>query len=173
MQYQRRRLNGRGVARNYKQRENLCFPPTRLEFCGAGEPGEIDHAMMQFRYRTVLLIMVSVLFVTAGETCGPEFTGLVFTREHGPDAPLSAFTKGKIGIPLPSWWRAYLVVAYRYLEGKPLSADEARSFAEFWGTEEKFGFPSDPANKALENWVKARAQYEPASPKEELKAYKE
>jgi hypothetical protein len=116
---------------------------------------------------------VSILLVATGETCGPEFAGLVFTREHGPDAPVSAFTKGRIGIPLPSWWRSYLVVAYRYLEGKPLSADEAHSFAEFWGAEQKFGFPSDPANKAMEKWVKARAQYEHASPQDVLKAYKE
>jgi hypothetical protein len=129
--------------------------------------------MMRFRYRTILLVAVSILLAATGETCGPEFAGLVFTREHGPDAPMSAFTKGKIGIPLPSWWRSYLVVAYRYLEDKPLSAGEARSFAEFWGTEQKFGFPSDPANKALEKWVKARAQYEPASPQKVLKAYKE
>lgn len=128
---------------------------------------------MRFRHRTILLVAVSILFAVTGETCGPEFTGLVFTREHGPDSPISTFTKGKIGIPLPSWWRSYLIVAYRYLEGKPLSADEARSFAEFWGTEQKFGFPSDPANKALEKWVKARAHYDPANPQDELKAYKE
>jgi hypothetical protein len=129
--------------------------------------------MMRFRYRTIQLIAVFILLAATAESCGPEFAGLVFTREHGPDAPISAFTKGKIGIPLPRWWRPYLVVAYRYLEGKPLSGDEARSFAEFWGTEEKFGFPSDPANKALEKWVKARAQYEPANPQDVLKAYKE
>ena len=128
---------------------------------------------MRFRYRIILVVAVSIFLVATGESCGPEFAGLVFTREHGPDAPISAFTKGKIGIPLPSWWRSYLVVAYRYLEGKPLSSDEARSFAEFWGTEQKFGFPSDPANKALAKWVKARAQYQPANPQDELKAYKE
>ncbi len=129
--------------------------------------------MMQFRYRTILVVAVSIFLMATGESCGPEFAGLVFTREHGPDAPGSAFTKGRIGIPLPSWWRSYLVVAYRYLEGNPLSPDETRSFAEFWGTEQKFGFPSDPANKALAKWVKARAQYEPANPQKELKAYKE
>ena len=173
MPNQRRRLNGRGVACNYKRQENLCFPSTRLEPCGAGESGEIDHAMMRFRYRIIQLVAVSILLVATGETCGPEFAGVVFTREHGPDAPISAFTKGKIGIPLPRWWRPYLVVVYRYLEGKPLSAGEARSFAEFWGTEQKFGFPSDPANKALEKWVKARAQYLSANPQLVLKAYKE
>ncbi len=144
-----------------------------MEPGGAGESGEIDHAMMRFRYRTILLVAVSIFLVATGESCGPEFAGLVFTRSHGPDAPVSAFAKGRIGIPLPRWWRPYLVVAYRYLEGKPLSGAEARSFAEFWGTEQKFGFPSDPANKALERWVKARAQYEPANPQYILKAYKE
>jgi hypothetical protein len=96
--------------------------------------------MMRFRYRTILLVAVSIFLVATGESCGPEFAGLVFTRSHGPDAPVSAFTKGRIGIPLPRWWRPYLVVAYRYLEGKPLSGAEAGSFAEFWGTDKSSDF---------------------------------
>ena len=124
------------------------------------------------RSRIVLLVIVSIFLVTTAETCGPAFDGLVFTRKHGPDAPISAFANGKIGIPLPSWWRAYLVVTYRYLESKPLSPAEARSFAAFWGPEENIGFPSDPANQALEKWVRARGQYDPEGP-QSLKAYKE
>ena len=86
--------------------------------------------MMRFRYRTILVVAVSIFLMATGESCGPEFAGLVFTREHGPDAPGSAFTKGRIGIPLPSWWRSYLVVAYRYLEGNPLSSVASEQFSE-------------------------------------------
>ena len=125
------------------------------------------------RFRIVLLVIASIFLVTTAETCGPEFDGLIFTRKYGPDEPISVFANGKIGIPLPSWWRAYLVVAYRYLESNPLSPAEARSFAAFWGAEKSIGFPSDPANQALEKWMKARAQYDPESPHSILKAYKE
>jgi len=129
--------------------------------------------MIRLGYRTFLLITVSILLVATGETCGPEFAGVIFTRENGPDGPVTAFTGGKIGVPLSTWWRAYMVVAYRYLEDKPLSHAESESFARFWGTGKSIGFPSDPAEKALKKWVRARAEYMPGNPSQVLKAYKE
>ena len=125
------------------------------------------------RSRIVFFALVFVLLATVAKTCVPDFPALVFTRKHGPDGPISAFTQGKIGIPLPDWWRPYLVVAYRYLENKPLSHAEAKSFADFWGIEHDYGFPADPAKRALNKWLKVRQQYPPRIPRENLKPYKE
>lgn len=111
------------------------------------------------RSRIFSLLIVSLLLVTTAETCSPEFAGLIFTRKHGPDAPINAFTRGEIGIPLPGWQRAYLVVAYRYLAGKPLSQAEADSFADFWDEKKTFGFPADPIKESLDQWIKTRALY--------------
>ncbi|HEY7402249.1 MAG TPA: hypothetical protein VIB39_01910, partial [Candidatus Angelobacter sp.] len=124
-------------------------------------------------HRIVWVVLVFVLLVGSGKTCGPFFDGLVFTRERGPDGPMNSFTKGKIGIPLPSWWRSYLVVVYRYLEDKPLSPDESKSFADFWGTEQSYGFPSDRAKRALQKWLKVRQNYSPKLPRASLNPYKE
>ena len=50
------------------------------------------------------------------ESCGPYIPQAVFVRPNGPDRPMSSFAKGRLGVILPTWNRAYLVVAYRYLE---------------------------------------------------------
>src|ERR1700753_3689454 len=107
--------------------------------------------------RVFILAIVSVLFVTTSESCGPDFPALTFTRSHGPDGPINVFSRGKIGIPLPTWWRAYLVVAYRYLENKPLSRAESASFAGFWGTEQIVSPSTDSVDDAIDQWIKTRA----------------
>ena len=123
--------------------------------------------------RIIFLLAISILFVTTSESCGPDFPALTFTRPHGPDGPVSVFTKGKIGIPLPTWWRAYLVVAYRYLENKPLSQEESDSFARFWGTERKMSPSEHAVDAPIENWIQARARYYSLKPGKEITAYKE
>ncbi len=64
-------------------------------------------------------ILILVVFPRWGETCLPEFPQVAFTRPSGPDKPMSKFAAGRIGIPLPTWRRAFLVVAYRYLTKSP------------------------------------------------------
>ncbi|HKV91156.1 MAG TPA: hypothetical protein VJW20_01260 [Candidatus Angelobacter sp.] len=123
------------------------------------------------RPRIAFSLLACVLLVATGETCGPEFAGLVFTRPHGPDSPIPDFTRGNVGVPLPGWWRAYLVVAYRYLEGKPLSKSEGTSFTYFWGAEHSFGF-YDPVDQAIDQWEKERAQYASRRVTDNLKAYR-
>lgn len=64
--------------------------------------------------------------------CGPFDIDAVFTYKLHPDLPLSLYASGEIGIVQPTYARSYLVVAYRYLAGKPLSAiDQAQAIA-FW-----------------------------------------
>jgi hypothetical protein len=104
-----------------------------------------------------------VLLACSADTCSPMFSGAVFTRTHGPDGPILEFAKGRVGIPLPTWWRAYLVVAYRYFEGKPLSVAEARSFAEFYGVEKQFG-NEDSLSDAIGEWIAARNQHSKEKP---------
>lgn len=123
------------------------------------------------RSQIAFALLVCVLMVASGETCGPDFAGLVFTRPHGPDSPIADFTQGKIGVPLAGWWRAYLVVAYRYLEGKPLSTTEGTSFTHFWGAEHSFGF-YDPVDQAIDQWENKRARYVPRRITGNLKAYR-
>ncbi len=120
--------------------------------------------MRRFPKVLIFSVLAALAFLPQlGETCGPFFNPAVFVRPHGPDEPLSDFARGKIGVVLPQWYTAYRVVAYRYLESKPLSALEQQSLLENYDV----GGRVEPPNwvgKAAEDWVSARSEYnqEPA-----------
>ena len=59
-------------------------------------------------------------------SCGPFVDSPVFIYNYNPDLPLSLYAQGKLGLIKPTFARSYLYVAYRYLTGSPLSADEQR-----------------------------------------------
>lgn len=106
--------------------------------------------------------VLTILLCRSGDGCGPYFSGVIFTRDRGPDGPIAGFTAGEIGIPLSSWWKSYLVVAYRYLETKPLSRAEARSFGQVWGVEDSKGVASSISlEDAIQHWNNERAKYRP------------
>lgn len=107
-------------------------------------------------------ILVLVVLPRWGETCAPEFPQLVFTRPMGPDAPMAKFARGRIGIPLPTWLRAHLVVAFRYLAGKPLSLAEQRSLLEFFDHEHELG--REVSEQAAAPWLQERAKYRGGTP---------
>jgi hypothetical protein len=102
--------------------------------------------------------LILVVFPRWAETCLPEFPQVVFSRPSGPDKPMSKFAAGQIGIPLPTWRRAFLVVAYRYLDENPLSAAEQRSLLNFFdnnGVREQ-----SPADDAVKRWLAERAKHQ-------------
>lgn len=105
--------------------------------------------------------VLTILLCRSGDGCGPYFSGAIFTRDRGPDGPIARFTAGEIGIPLSSWWKSYLVVAYRYLENRPLSRAEAQSFGQMWGVEDSKGVASNiPLEDAIQRWTNERAKYQ-------------
>ena len=115
--------------------------------------------MKRFRKTFILGALAALVFhPRLGETCGPFFSAAVFSREHGPDRPLKDFARGKIGVVLPDWYDAYRIVAYRYLESKPLSAAEQQSLLDHYDADRRIG-PPNPFSQALADWTSARAQY--------------
>src|SRR5690349_16663416 len=115
------------------------------------------------RLKTILVtVVLTILLCRSGDGCGPYFSGVIFTRDRGPDGPIARFTAGEIGIPQSSWWKSYLVVAYRYLENKPLSRAEARSFGQLWGIENSKGVASSISlEDTIQRWTKERAKFRP------------
>jgi len=115
--------------------------------------------------KAIILTLLAALMLLPqlGETCGPFFDEAVFVREHGPDAPMADFAKGRLGVLQPEWHTAYQVVAFRYLEGKPLSAEEQRSLLDHYDTERRIE-PPDTTLQAMDAWVAARSLYLPAAP---------
>jgi len=69
-----------------------------------------------------------------------------------PDLPLKHFAAGKLGVIQPGWAQSYLIVSYRYLTGKPLSANDQDSIMALWC--KRLGgslrFPNSAANQYYE-----------------------
>jgi hypothetical protein len=85
----------------------------------------------------------------------------LFSYSLHPDFPLSKYASGELGIVKPTFARSYLVVAYRYLTGKPLNAVEQKAFLDLWrrrllreDADYSYGY-NTPAVKA---WLNARAK---------------
>jgi hypothetical protein len=109
-------------------------------------------------------LVASVFLPRLGETCGPFFSAAIFARAHGPDRPIADFARGRIGVVLPDWYEAYRVVAYRYLESKPLSAAEQQSLLDQYDDERRI----EPPNRwveAITDWASAEAQYDQPLPR--------
>ena len=85
-----------------------------------------------------------------------------FTYTVHPDLPLQKYADGELGILQPTYARSYLITAYRYLSGAPLSADEQKSVLDLWQTRltaTDFSCAADTTD-----WLKARAAV-PGAPK--------
>lgn len=72
--------------------------------------------------------VVAVVFpFISVQACGPFFFDDVFVRSLRPDHP-KLFAQGKLGVLLPTYPRADLTVAYRYLNGGSLTAEEQQAY---------------------------------------------
>jgi hypothetical protein len=101
-----------------------------------------------------------LLFPPNGSSCGPFFTEAVFVYESHPGQPLKWYAEGDLGVVFPGYSRAYLVVAYRYLAGNPLSAQEQRGALDFWGWALKPEWrPQERTDKdPVDDWLSARSR---------------
>ena len=82
-------------------------------------------------------------------------------REH-PGFPLQAFAGGGMGIVLPTWHGAYLIVAYRHLAGFGVDAREREALLATW--ERQLGGPAVGKTREkvgetpFDDWVRAQAE---------------
>ena len=114
--------------------------------------------LLRRRFPAAAAVLLAVLLTPANIfSCGPFFSGPVFTEQEGPDQPLDLFAQGRLGIVLPSYQRQYLVIAYRYLSGKPLSKAEQTAIVQAWTpTWPPPGQPS-PDEVPINKWAEARS----------------
>lgn len=89
----------------------------------------------KLRRRICAGVLSLCLAVSAGSVawaCGPFLPiALMFNGIH-PDLPLKLFASGNLGIVQPGYAKSYLVVAYRYLSGQPLTPSEQASILRMW-----------------------------------------
>ena len=83
---------------------------------------------MKLRSRLALgLLLLGVLLVPPNIFSSGSWVEATFVLKRQPDEPMKAFDGGKLGILWPKFDRRYLVIAYRYLEQRPLTAQERHS----------------------------------------------
>lgn len=125
-----------------------------------------------------LIFAIALLFVEV-QACGPDFFPDVFVRNLHADHPAD-YAAGKLGVLLPTYPRADLSVAYRYLNGGTLTPEEQRAYHPTLSlAEEVRDFDTADVNEAqaasagtryaeppgtADLWLKARNQYAPPQP---------
>lgn len=88
--------------------------------------------------------------------CGPFFAEAVFTETRHPPAPIEDYARGHLGVLQRDYARDYLIVAYRYLSGKPLLVTEQKAIEL---PRNPFAtVPFDTAEPALQAWINTRAK---------------
>lgn len=109
------------------------------------------------------------------QACGPFFSPDVFVRGLHADHP-EKYAAGKLGVLLPTYPRADLTVAYRYLNGGTLTAEEQQAYqptlssaeqeAEWHAEEESSAKGEQQAvtSEPADDWLKARAHFAPPPP---------
>lgn len=87
------------------------------------------------------LLALSFMFtpVLPAQSCAPDLAYSILVNGNHPDLPLRLFAKGNIGVVQAGWAKSYLVVAYRYLNLKPLSEKEQESVVNLWHARIKNG----------------------------------
>jgi hypothetical protein len=111
----------------------------------------------------LLTVTAAAVLVVAGFACAPEFPKAVFVYSRHPDFPRTDYLSGRLGVFQPTYARSYLVVAYRYLSGRPLNATEREQVRDFW----KDRGTSDwdrTGTVWLDKWKQARARVSGTSP---------
>jgi hypothetical protein len=121
---------------------------------------------------------IFLLSLITAQACGPDFFPDVFVRKLRPDVPKD-FAAGKLGILLASYPRAHLAVAYRYLNGGTLSAEEQAGYQpldtyleelrqdeekiskSYWNQQEA---AEKLAHQPIEDWRTERAKYADPQP---------
>lgn len=92
-------------------------------------------------------------------SCGPFFEEPVFVTTSAPDSP-EQYIRGELGIVQPTYSTAYLVIAYRYLNGVPLTTAEQKQYLGPCGIPcivSASEFAQANENPAVREWQQARA----------------
>jgi hypothetical protein len=113
---------------------------------------------MGIRIRNMVLVFALFAEILSNppdlSSCGPFLPAAAFTFWRTPEDAAGRFARGQLGILQPSFPRFYLIVAYRYLTGVGLNAEERKAL---FGPQPAVASSSPPPN-AVEEWRKARAR---------------
>ncbi len=122
---------------------------------------------------TLLSLSCIAMPIPPAKACAPDLAYAILINGNHPDLPLKLFAGGNIGIIQPGWAKSYLVVAYRYLSGKPLSKLEQDSVIKLWHERIISGsrFDSSVFVDQKDAYLKLRAKAIGANPKNNPEIY--
>jgi hypothetical protein len=127
---------------------------------------------MGIRIRNVVLIFVLFAGILSNppdlSSCGPFLPTAAFTFWRSPEDASGRFARGQLGILQPSFPRFYLIVAYRYLTGVGLNAEERKAL---FGPEPASPSTPLPPN-AEQEWRTARTRVAGSAAPRYINAFK-
>ena len=103
------------------------------------------------------LVLLALFVVPANIFSCSNLVENRFVSKRMPEVPQQSYINGKLGLLWPTFERRYLAIAYRYLDGKPLSAGERDSLIK--GTTPIL-IPGGmaPPDTPVALWLKARSR---------------
>ena len=125
---------------------------------------------IRIRNAVLLLLLFAGLFSNPPDlsSCGPFIPTTAFTFWRTPDDP--AVARGQLGIIQPGFPRFYLIIAYRYLAGIGLNAQER---AALFGSEPAYESPwSAEESEAIKQWLSQRARVVGAAAQPRITTFK-
>ncbi len=109
--------------------------------------------------RLVTSLVLGLIFLSTGFTCGPGYVTPMFETAGAPEAPYTDFAAGRLGIVKADYDRAVLYAAYRWIAGNGMSASEQQAAIEVWRAQiDKKDFRDDTVDEAVKAWVAKRAE---------------
>jgi hypothetical protein len=121
--------------------------------------------MAQMTIRSIAAGCLIILMARGIDSC--SFSDpVVLAFEARPDEPIEKYIGGDLGLIRPTFARSHLVVAYRYITGRPLKAAERRGVAELM--EERLPPSQSPAPQVPDlvygDWLTTRLEAVPDAP---------
>jgi hypothetical protein len=128
--------------------------------------------MMALRRIATTVVLLFLLAAPSDlSSCGPFIPSAVFTRVNIPENERDFFG-GQLGLLQPSYYRRYLAMAYRILDGIPLSGQAIAALPAERGQSAIVESPEDARKKApLDQWKAARLQI-PGTKPVEIRPYR-
>ena len=129
---------------------------------------------MAIRIRNMLLVFALFAGILSNppdlSSCGPFLPSAAFTFWRAPEDGAGRFARGQLGILQPGFPRFYLIIAYRYLTGVGLNAEERKAL---FGPEPPIQIPySYRTDDPLQVWLKQRARIAGSAAPRDINAFK-
>jgi hypothetical protein len=92
--------------------------------------------------------------------CGPGYITPLFDTTSAPETPYADFAAGRLGVVKPTFRRAVLYAAYRYIAGGGMSRPEQDAMVEVWSADiDNRDFHDNSVDEAVKAWVDKRKEF--------------